>query len=159
VLIGGVFAVATGVVCGVYATVKREPGRPAISVERVNESTLRVAVTGEGLAAGAKFEGRIEAYNQTTGNGKQSFIGPLVSARFSPQQNGHLKWERLVDISSPGEQHINYVQVIVAEGDAGHLTCAVSEMDQGKTEAPTCLYTRLPPVPPASSNSSAALEP
>jgi hypothetical protein len=149
-LMAGVAAIVAGVVMGVAATVNREPGRPSIALERLNKDSIKVTVTADGLASSASYDARIEGYHQTPApDGRkptQVFIESLVLARFSPAQDGDLEWERVVDISPPTTTlPINYVQVIVAKENVEGPTCGAMGND-----APTCLYTRIPPETPDS---------
>jgi hypothetical protein len=154
VLVAGVVAVAAGVVVGVYATAKREPGRPTIAVARTGEDAVRVSVTANGLASENKFDIRVEGYSQEPAaqegrQPKSRFVLNLLSARFSPEQSGELEWSHVINIAPPLESlSINYLQVIVAK-PSERLVC--SELTQTRTEprpqtgVPTCMYTRVPP--------------
>ena len=115
-------------------------------MSRVAENAVKVTVTGDGLSSDAKYELRIQGYDQAVDEPSQ--LTHLVSARFSPTQDGRLAWSHVVDISAPtASQPINYVQVVVAKEDAEDLSCPKASADKVEEvkPAPTCLYTKLPP--------------
>ena len=158
VLVAGVICIGLGVVLGVSATVRREPGRPIISLSRVSENALRVAVTGDGLASNERYEIRIGGYDTVPGK-KPELVANLTSARFSPGQDGKLSWSHTVDVSpfpTTEGRPMTYIEVIVVkEANAANFSCAPVKGKSLK-RAPTCLYSRLPPYTPAAQSSSAS---
>jgi hypothetical protein len=87
----GVMAVGIGLGFGIISTTERKPGRPIVNVERVDASSIRVVVRGEGLPSDASFVMRVDAYDNP-GN----WLADLMLARFSPNQKGELRWSQRV---------------------------------------------------------------
>jgi hypothetical protein len=88
-LIIGVLAVSAGVGLGATATSAREPGRPKIEVKRVDDKTILVEISAEGLPSDDWFEASVSGYDDSYAPESQV---ALVTARFSPGQDGKLDW-------------------------------------------------------------------
>ena len=81
ILGAGVIAVALGVGLGTYATTNRQPGKPTIAIERVNDESVRVEITAEGLPSSDWYDAVLRGYSDSSVETDGVF---LASARFSP---------------------------------------------------------------------------
>jgi hypothetical protein len=134
----GVVAVAAGVALGATATSAREPGRPTIEVKREDEQTLRVEISGEGLASDDWYEAAVDGWNEAL-TGKPV---NLATARFSPGQDGKLAWSARINAADSGQLKIARILVRVARGALYNPTEKLKE--DCTTGRITCLTARLP---------------
>jgi len=141
-LAGGVIAVALGVGLGTYATTNRQPGRPTISVERVNPGSVRVEITAEGLPSADWYEAFVRGYTDSSVITDGVF---LSGAQFSPGQDGKLDWKARVQVPRDRDgRPITRVIVTVGHNNAppDATSCNLS-----KDERVTCLAIRVPSTP------------
>jgi|SRR5579862_4143733 len=140
-LVVAVIAVAAGVGLGVYATADRQPGQPTIVLQRVNDESVRVEITAEGLPSDAWFAAVLTGYSDSTVDTNGVF---LASARFSPGQDGKLDWQERFDVPAARDgKPITRVLVTIARDEpvrANNCTVSSSVIDQ----AATCLLLRVP---------------
>jgi hypothetical protein len=134
----GALAVAAGVGLGATATSARVPGKPTIQVSRLDDKSVRVQITGEGLASNLWYETAIRGYDAA---GKD--FEALGAARFSPGQDGKLNWTLRVNIADTKEVKIERLLIAVAREsldrqDIGQYCIDVTF---------TCLSVRLPLTP------------
>jgi hypothetical protein len=143
-LIIGVLAVSAGVALGVVATSDRKPGRPQIEVMRVDDKTILVKISAEGLPSNDWYEASVSGYDDLY---TASSEVPLVTARFSPGQDGKLDWTHRVNavdgipvpVNGMGTTKISRVLVRLAHGAlslVGYRNCNRAEV--------TCLAVRVP---------------
>ena len=133
VLAAGVLSVAAGVALGATATTKREAGRPFIEVQRVDPSSVRVTISGEGLSSDDWFEALVDGFGDDS-----SPDVPLAAGRFSPLQDGRLHWRaRFLVPKKLGKTTITRLIVRVQKNKVAGEDCT--------TDADlTCLSIRIP---------------
>jgi hypothetical protein len=141
VLAAGVIAVALGVGLGAYATTNRQPGRPMISIERVDADSVRVEISAEGLPSTDWYDALLRGYSDVRGADGVF----LASARFSPGQDGKLDWKARVEVpTDEGGKPITRVLVTVARDKPVDLkSCVMNDEDVVVGNA-TCLSIRVP---------------
>jgi len=135
-LAAGVVAVALGVGLGAYATTNRQPGRPTISLERVNNESASVQITAEGLPSVDWYEAVLRGYSDSSVETDGVF---LASARFSPGQDGKLAWKTRFHIPPDvNGKEITRVLVTVARDTL------VDKKNCDLDADVTCLFIRIP---------------
>jgi hypothetical protein len=145
-LVLGTCAVALGVALGAIATTLREPGRPGIQVDRVDDSSVRVQISAEGLQSDAWYEASIRgygddlaAYDAPVDERKRKTPVDLLTARFSPGQDGKLDWSARISTADSSGTKIGRILVRVEEGALGRATgllnCTAAEV--------TCSFVRV----------------
>src|SRR5207248_1067339 len=115
--------VAVGVGLGAYATADRQPGRPTISIERIDSDSVRVEIRAEGLRSSDWYDALLRGYgDSSTTDGIF-----LASARFSPGQDGTLDWKARVQVPpDKGGKPVTRVLVTVArDTPVDTRSCAV----------------------------------
>jgi hypothetical protein len=136
VLAAGVVAVAAGVAVGAFATIAREPGRPTIVLQRVDKESVRVEITGDGLASSDWYEAIVTELSDLPQSGPAP--PPLAEARFSPSQNGKLDWKARIDYPA-STPTTTYLLVRVQKDRLLRDTDCKTDKDV------TCLYVHVPP--------------
>jgi hypothetical protein len=136
-LVVGVLAVSAGVAMGAIATSAREPGQPTIKVQRLDDKTIRVQISGEGIASDDWYEAAVAGYDDDyTGASRVD----LATSRFSPGQDGNLNWSVRINTDDSGKTKIARVLIRVSRGGLykpGHIEdCTTGRI--------TCLALRLP---------------
>jgi hypothetical protein len=144
VLGGGVVAVALGVGLGAYATTNRQPGRPTISVARINPGSVQVEITADGLPSADWYEAWVRGYTDSSVITDGVF---LAGAQFSPGQDGKLDWKAEVQVP-PDRDGKPVTRVIVTVGHNNAPPDATS-CNLSKDERVTCLAIRVPSAEPA----------
>jgi hypothetical protein len=141
----GVGVVAGGVAVGAFATAKREPGRPFIQVERVDRSSLRVEISGDGLSTKDWFEAKVDGFDDDA-----STVVPLAAGRFSPGQDGNLDWKARFQMPPKfGGATITRLRVQVQKN---HIAASSCDTDEDLT----CLAIRVPKTRGSTVSSQAA---
>jgi hypothetical protein len=112
-----------------------------IEVRRVDDKTILVEISAEGLQSDDWYEAAIGGYNENeTGRVE------LVTARFSPGQDGKLEWKhRISAADSPKTEKrakikIRRILVRVAHGSLNRNGIALD----CTTQDVTCLWVRVP---------------
>jgi hypothetical protein len=147
ILGAGVILVSLGVGIGAYATTNRHAGRPTIHVARVDDSSISVVVSGDGLASDDWFEAIVEGYTANPPGKKTE----LAAARFSPGQDGKLDWKERIQVPKKfAGSDITYLLVRVrrnnpVEGRAADCSVSVET---------TCLFFRIPTTVASTDNGS-----
>jgi hypothetical protein len=146
VLAVGVIAVALGVALGAYATVSRQPGRPTITITRVDKESVMIEITAEGQPSRIWFDALLRGYPDTASDGVF-----LASARFSPGQDGKVDWKERVELPATVDtgkaaagSPITRVLVTVARNKAVPTKACAIDQDVVHGDA-TCLSIRVPP--------------
>ena len=133
----GVVAVALGVGLGAYATTNRQPGRPTISLKRIDKQSVRVEITAEGLPSTTWYEAFVRGY----GDEPDSPEFFLVSARFSPGQDGKVDWKTRFHMPAKIEDtKLTRILVMVQRDNL------VPRKNCVEDEKITCMYVRVPPT-------------
>ena len=149
VLVLGVLSIGAGVAFGVAATTQREPGRPTVDVDRVDESSIQVRITADGLPSNTWYEAIIEGFSYTD----PGVRAKLAVARFSPGQDGRLVWSQRMALPKtvPGRVGArggtsNGMEITGVLIRVQRDTVA-AETDCNKTVSTTCMAIRVPPTP------------
>jgi hypothetical protein len=141
VLAAGVVMVALGVALGAYATANRAPGRPTISIDRVDRESVRVEITADGLPSADWYDALLRGYSDSSKKGIGVF---LASARFSPGQDGKVDWTARVQVpADDAGKPITRILVTVARDAPVDTKSCADDQDVVEGDA-TCLLIRVP---------------
>lgn len=136
----GVLSTVAGVVMGATATADRKPGHPAIKVTRLDDATVRVHVTGDGLPSNDTYNMEIDGYGERAASDPGPYT-ELLAARFSPGQDGKLDWTEEVNVSpSTTAQTISRILVWITR----EVKWSRPTRDCNGGAAVTCSYVRVP---------------
>lgn len=136
----GVVAVAAGVGVGASATILRAPGRPTITLQRLDADSVQIEITADGLASSDWYEAIVSAY-KTAKDGTTTNT-TLAGARFSPGQDGTVDWK--ARIAFPAKSTKRTRLLVRVQKDS-----LVKDRDCNTDADVTCLNIYVPPSAPS----------